>query len=60
MNKKFDIRTIEHQIRRGVVTRKEYNAYLAELPDDSEEGVESDVKYTESYENAHGDNADDA
>ena len=49
MNEKFDNRTIEHHIRRGVVTRDEYNAYLASLPDDAEDGVESDTRFTDSY-----------
>jgi len=29
----FDIRTVERSIRRGSVTRKDYNAYLKSLPD---------------------------
>ena len=32
-SKKFDKRNIESQLRRGVITQKEYEAYLSKLPD---------------------------
>ncbi|RPJ11281.1 MAG: hypothetical protein EHM36_01745, partial [Deltaproteobacteria bacterium] len=31
--KKFDKRSIQSNLRRGIVTQKEYEAYLARLPD---------------------------
>lgn len=32
----FDIRTVERSIRRGTVTRKDYDKYLKSLPDVSD------------------------
>jgi hypothetical protein len=34
--KRFDRRNIESSLRKGVVTSKEYDAYLSKLPDMSE------------------------
>lgn len=34
--KKFDIRVVERNIERRIITREEYEAYLKDLPDVSE------------------------
>lgn len=34
--KKFDLRVVEKNIEHGIITREEYEAYLANLPDVSE------------------------
>lgn len=34
--KRFDVRTIERNTKSGVITQKDYEAYLAKLPDVSE------------------------
>lgn len=49
MDEKFDIRTLEHQIRRGVLSREEVAAYLSNLPDDAEEGVETETRFAATY-----------
>jgi hypothetical protein len=30
----FDIRTLDFQLQRGIITKKEYDQYLKSLPDD--------------------------
>jgi len=35
-SKKFDKRNIERNIKDGIITQKEYEAYLAKLPDASD------------------------
>ncbi len=49
MSKIFDVRTIEHKLRRGDVTKADYQAYLASLPDESEEAAESETRFTATY-----------
>ncbi len=34
--KKFDIRNIERNIKAGIITQKDYEAYLSKLPDVSD------------------------
>ena len=34
--KKFDIRTIERNIKSGIITHKDYETYLSKLPDVSD------------------------
>jgi|JI8StandDraft_1071087.scaffolds.fasta_scaffold839040_1 hypothetical protein len=46
---RFDARVIDHAIRRGSLTRQEVNTFLAELPDEAEHGVESNVKFISSF-----------
>jgi hypothetical protein len=52
---KFDVRTIERYLAEGKVTRADYDAYLAALPDDADESVESSVQFSS---NARGRRAD--
>lgn len=42
----FDERVVERHIAEGRTTREAYAAYLAGLPDDSAEVVESDLRFT--------------
>ena len=35
-NKKFDKRTIERNIKNGIITQKDYESYLSKLPDVSD------------------------
>lgn len=46
---KFDLRTLKHRLRRNEITLAEYEAHIAELPDDSEEFVETEVQFTASF-----------
>ncbi len=46
---KFDLRTLKHRLRRGEITQAEYDASLAELPDESEELEETEVTFTASF-----------
>ena len=55
MNETFDNRTIHHKIRRGELTRSQYNEYLASLPDDAEEGVETETRFAPTFANRSGD-----
>jgi hypothetical protein len=41
----FDTRVVEYNLRRGVITREEYQAFLAELPDDSESGTQVETLF---------------
>lgn len=46
---RFDVRVIEHAMRRNQLTRAEYEQYLASLPDDAEEGEEIETVFAETY-----------
>lgn len=35
IEKTFDLRTLEYQLTRGIISQKEYDKYLNELPDDT-------------------------
>lgn len=50
MSKKFDLRTIERKIQAGEITEKEYQEYLASLPDESENATEMEVKFVYAAE----------
>lgn len=39
----FDSRTVERHISEGTVTREEYEAWLASLPDDGDDAEESGI-----------------
>jgi len=40
----FDLRTIERNIKRGVITRKEYERFLKSLPDASDKVAPSEAE----------------
>lgn len=42
----FDSRVVERHIAEGRTTKEAYEAYLASLPDETEEGVQSDLRFT--------------
>jgi hypothetical protein len=42
----FDVRVVERHIAEGRVTRKDYEQFLASLPDESEEGEETETRMT--------------
>lgn len=57
--KKFDKRNIERNIKNGIITLKDYQAYLAKLPDVSEkifnpEDDEIDSDEQEAYSKKEG------
>ena len=41
----FDSRVVERHIARGLVTREQYDAYIASLQDDAEAGEQSEVQF---------------
>ncbi len=51
-SKKFDKRNIERNIKDGIITQKEYEAYLAKLPDASDKIFipEEDLEESEEVE----------
>jgi hypothetical protein len=40
----FDLRTIERNIKRGLITRKEYERFLKTLPDSADKIVPSEAE----------------
>jgi folylpolyglutamate synthase/dihydropteroate synthase len=50
--KKFDIRTIERNIKGGIITQKDYETYLSKLSDVSEKvfTAEEDSEDSEEFE----------
>ena len=46
---KYDLRTLKHRLRRKEITQAEYEAFLAELPDESEEFEQTEVTFTASF-----------
>lgn len=49
MNEKFDTRTLRQLVRLGDITEKEYQAHLSALPDDADEGVQTEVRFTDNF-----------
>lgn len=47
--KKFDVRVLEQRLRRGVITREQYEKYLASLPDDAENAVETTTRFADGF-----------
>ena len=47
---RYDTRTQKHRLRRGEVTLTELGEHLDALPDEAEECVETNVRYTSPYE----------
>ncbi len=41
----FDSRVVDRHISEGRTTQKAYDAYLAGLPDEADEGAESELKF---------------
>lgn len=50
MSEKYDIRTVERKIKTGEITEEEYQAYLASLPDESENAEEMEAKFVYAAE----------
>ena len=46
---KFDVRVLQHRLRRGDITREQYDAFLAQLPDESAEGVETETRFAAPF-----------
>lgn len=40
-NRMFDVRTLERNLRKGLITHKDYEKYLAKLPDAADRSVVS-------------------
>lgn len=59
VNEQFDSRTIEHLIRRGQVSREDWAKHLADLPDDADEGAQTQVRFTDSYARKTADDSDE-
>lgn len=41
--KEFDVRVVDYNLTHGKITREEYDAFLATLPDSASNAVESNV-----------------
>ncbi len=53
--KKFDIRNIEKNMKAGIITQRDYEAYLAKLPDVSDKifNPEEPLENSEEVESEH-------
>ena len=49
-NKKFDIRTVERNLREGIITEEEYREFLESLPDASHKVLCEDQQEGEGEE----------
>lgn len=45
----FDVRIIEHAVRRGQMTWKEVDAHLADLPDEADEAAEVETTFQATF-----------
>jgi hypothetical protein len=45
--RRFDVRTIERKLNEGELSQDEYDEYLEELPDVSENAVEMEAEFEE-------------
>jgi len=52
--KKFDVRVLEQRLRRGVITKEEHAKYLASLPDDAANAVETTTRFSDGFAARHG------
>jgi hypothetical protein len=41
----FDVRTLEHKLRRGVLSREQVDAHLNAIPDSAAESVETETRF---------------
>ena len=41
----FDVRVLEHRLRRGVITEADYEAWLETLPDVADDAVETTTRF---------------
>jgi hypothetical protein len=46
----FDVRTLDHKVRRGEVTRAQVRTHLDALPDEAAQGEESKVRFSNPFE----------
>ncbi len=44
----FDLRVVERNIQKGLITREEYNEYLAKLEDSSEQAEKIEAEFVEN------------
>lgn len=58
MNEQFDVRTLRQLVRLGDITEKEYEAHLDALPDEAEEGVETETRFTDNFARKSAENAE--
>lgn len=49
----FDVRFVEHNIRRGLITRKQYQQHLDSLQDNAEEGTQCETVFATPYADRH-------
>jgi len=47
---RFDVRTLDHRLRRGEITKKELDEHLKELEDDADEAVEAVTPFVATFE----------
>jgi hypothetical protein len=59
VEEKFDVRTIEHKLRRGVITQAQYEAFLAQLPDDAAHGIETTTRFATGHGGFEGSSGGD-
>ena len=52
-NSLYDVRFVEHNIRRGVITRQQYKEHLDSLEDDSERGTDCETVFATPYADRH-------
>ena len=49
----YDVRFVEHNIRRGLITRQQYQQYLDSLEDDAEHGADCETVFATPYADRH-------
>lgn len=49
----FDVRVLDHRLRRGDISREQYEAFLAKLPDDADAGTGTETVFTTPYAERH-------
>lgn len=60
LSRLFDKRTVERNIKKGLVTRKDYEKYIKTLDDAGTKGSYGSVEKTEEAQHAEGPAEDDA
>ena len=56
----FDVRTLEHKLRRRELTREQVREYLAALPDEGEQGVASELRFNNPFEQRQSEQGDES
>ena len=54
----FDVRTLQHKLRRGEVTHEQVRTFLSSLPDDAAQAKQCETRFVNVFERKQADDED--